>query len=57
MTIFESATQFDGTPAEMYGLASNAELLDRWDAAVGRLEAAERAAATEDAVICGHSSH
>lgn len=48
---------FQGTPAELFGIASDPDLLAAWNKAIDGIEASERAAASEDAAICSHCSH
>jgi hypothetical protein len=58
MTVFMTEESFEGTPAELFELGANTELLAAWDQAIVRIEESERAAAAEDSVTCGgHCTH
>lgn len=47
----------EGTPAEVFGIATDLEMLAKWEKALDGIEASERAAAAEAAAICNHGSH
>jgi hypothetical protein len=47
----------EGTPAEVFGIAADPDMLAKWEKALDGIEASERAAAAEAAAICSHGSH